>query len=141
MPLVTSQEVQRIEFDLQRVPKEWLSSDYTRGTFRELFKRVLEHDGYQVSSTFHRFQSDGLMIQQKGFDQVFLLISQRSYDDSALRQYWKNWIKKRVLLNKHPSHDMDLLKKHLAENKVVYLLGDIQRQPSGSDHLIIIRDA
>ncbi|CAI8728059.1 Dermonecrotic toxin [Pseudomonas sp. IT-347P] len=142
-PLSSAEGLERIDFDLQRLPQEWrkIGDSYTTNELRAVFEHVLRHQGYQVSTSFRAFaaQRDALMIRQQGVDQVFIMLFPSLMQGHYLDFDSKTWLRSKALVNKHEPSDKVLLTKALGENKVVYLMGDIDRDPAGQTHLFVFR--
>lgn len=138
-----AESLQRIDFDLQRVPQHLrkINDEYRSKKLRTLFQSILTEQGYQVSYSFRgsAAQQDALMIQQQGVDLVFILrfpaLMQGNYLDFDVT----NWLRTKALVNKHEPSDEALLNKALAEDKVVYLIGGLERDSSGQPSLFVFR--
>lgn len=142
-PLSSAEGLQRIDFDLQRLPQKWrkIGDAYTTIELRDVFRNVLNHQGYQVSPSFRATtaQRDALMIRQQGVDQVFIMFFPTLMQGHYLDFDGKTWLRSKALVNKHEPSDKVRLTKALGENKVIYLMGGIDRDPAGQPHLFVFR--
>lgn len=142
-PSVSGEGLQRIDFDLQRIPPQWrtIGDSYHISELRALFEQVLRHQGYQVSPSFRAApaQRDALIIQRQGVDQVFIMLFPTLMQGHYLEFASRTWLRTRALTNKHDPADKTLLNKALAENNVIFLMGDLEREPHGQSRLFIFR--
>ncbi|WP_277761301.1 hypothetical protein [Pseudomonas sp. A34-9] len=140
LPPAFAEGLQRIDFDSRRFPEQWkesvISTSYQR---RESFRDVLSHEGYQVSHSFRENQKDALMIQRRGLNTVFIMFFKAFNSGKSHSIDPTTWLKKRAFMNIIEPHDKTLLKEHLAQNRIIYLNGDVDAHTLSEGNFVISR--
>jgi hypothetical protein len=141
IPSSLGEGLMRLDFDPGRFSQHWngYAAARTPPNLRRLFSWVLEDDGYEVNATAQPLGDDALLFHRKKIDQVFVLrlpplingrlkrvtLESFEFSDSQLRT---------LITEQKP------LSTYRVENKIIYLLGGVQKDALGQTTLFVIRD-
>jgi hypothetical protein len=141
IPSSLGEGLMRLDFDPGRFSQHWngYAAARTPPNLRRLFSRVLEDDDYEVNATAQPLGDDALLFHRKKIDQVFVLrlpplingrlkrvtLESFEFSDSQLRT---------LITEQKP------LSTYREENKIIYLLGGVQKDALGQTTLFVIRD-
>lgn len=143
LPPRATELLQRVDFEPQHFPLEWAVYDAapTGASLRNLFTGVLQHEGYTVSPTTRPHQEGALIFYRAGVAAIFVLKLPRISTDSVPRPTLPgSELSRTDFQNRLSASNKQRLSTALTEYEIIYLVGGVQRSPTQTPTLFLVRE-
>jgi hypothetical protein len=143
IPAETDGPLQRLNFDPQRIPREWnhylaTPSDYN---LKRLVGALLIRSDYEVFPLTHEHRGPTLVFKRPdGLRLYFLKLGAIEGDSFALTSESGNELASPLLSSRIGSDALGALEVANAQNNVTWMLGGVQKTASGEYSIFILRE-
>ncbi|WP_454564449.1 hypothetical protein [Pseudomonas sp. AIG] len=143
LPSADSSLLQRLDLDSTHFAQEWAAyaAAPTAGAMRELFKTVLQRNGYTINPTSRQLREGALIFHRPGVAAVFVLklppivanqVPRTTAPGSEFRDP--------DFQSRLSAEQQQRLERDLSRTEIIYLIGGVQQLSADHSTLFIVRE-